>query len=203
LIKQLSQHQMKDPDELLIRQIKAGDKSSFEVVFRKYYQELCQHAFRFVTDTNLAEELVQDFFFKFWIKRESLVVSTSLRPYLFRAVQNHSLNHIEHQKISRKYADYIGFQTQGNGSPFSDFMIEKELEQQIQKSIVALPARRREIFELSRFEGLKYQEIADRLEINVKTVESQMTKALEQLRNELSEYLPSVLVLLAINILLK
>jgi RNA polymerase sigma-70 factor, ECF subfamily len=194
---------MKDPDELLILQIKTGDKSSFEVVFRKYYRELCQYSFRFLTDTHLAEEIVQDFFFKFWIKRGSLVVSSSLRSYLFRAVQNHSLNHIEHQKINRKYADYIGFQTQGNGSPFTDFMIEKELEQQIQRAIVALPARRRQIFELSRFEGLKYQEIADKLEINIKTVESQMAKALEQLRGELSEYLPSVLVLFVINILIK
>jgi RNA polymerase sigma-70 factor (ECF subfamily) len=194
---------MRDPDELLILQVKTGDKNSFEVVFRKYYQELCQYSFRFVKDALLAEEIVQDFFFKFWIKRESLVVSASLRSYLYRAVQNHSLNHIEHQKINRKYADYIGFQTQGNGSPFRDILIEKELEQQIQKAIVALPARRREIFELSRFEGLKYQEIADKLEINIKTVESQMVKALEQLRSELSEYLPSVLVLLLINILTK
>jgi len=194
---------MKDPDELLIFQIKTGDKNSFEVVFRKYYQDLCRYSFRFVADSHFAEEIVQDFFFKFWLKRESLDVSSSLRSYLFRAVQNHSLNHIEHQKINKKYADYIGFQTQGNGSPFTDFMIEKELEQQIQKAIVALPARRREIFELSRFEGLKYQEIADRLKINIKTVEAQMVKALEQLRSDLSEYLPSILVLLIINILTK
>ncbi|MEI6750549.1 MAG: RNA polymerase sigma-70 factor [Bacteroidota bacterium] len=194
---------MKDPDELLIFQIKTGDKNSFEVVFRKYYQDLCRYSFRFVADSYFAEEIVQDFFFKFWLKRESLDVSSSLRSYMFRAVQNHSLNHIEHQKINQKYADYIGFQTQGNGSPFTDFMIEKELEQQIQKAIVALPARRREIFELSRFEGLKYQEIADRLKINIKTVESQMVKALEQLRSDLSEYLPSILVLLIINILTK
>ena len=194
---------MKDPDELLIFQIKTGDKNSFEVVFRKYYQDLCRYSFRFVADSHFAEEIVQDFFFKFWLKRESLDVSSSLRSYLFRAVQNHSLNHIEHQKINKKYADYIGFQTQGNGSPFTDFMIEKELEQQIQKAIVALPARRREIFELSRFEGLKYQEIADRLEINIKTVETQMVKALKQLRSDLSEYLPSILVLLIINILTK
>ncbi|MFZ4707216.1 MAG: RNA polymerase sigma-70 factor [Bacteroidales bacterium] len=194
---------MKDPDELLILQIKTGDKNSFEVVFRKYYQDLCQYSFRFVTDSHFAEEIVQDFFFKFWLKRESLDVSSSLRSYLFRAVQNHSLNHIEHQKINKKYADYIGFQTQGNGSHFTDFMIEKELEQQIQKAIVALPPRRREIFELSRFEGLKYQEIADRLKINIKTVESQMVKALEQLRSDLSEYLPSIIVLFIINILTK
>jgi len=194
---------MNDPDAQFILQIKSGDKSSFETVFRKYYQELCQFSFRFVTDTHLAEEIVQDFFFKFWIKRESLAVNSSLRSYLFRAVQNHSLNHIEHLKINRKYADYIGFQTQGNGSLFSDIMIEKELEQQIQKAIVSLPARRREIFELSRFEGLKYQEIADKLEINIKTVESQMAKALEQLRSELSEYLPVILVGFLINILIK
>jgi RNA polymerase sigma-70 factor, ECF subfamily len=194
---------MKDPDEQLILQIKSGHKSSFEIVFRKYYRELCQYSCRFVTDTHLAEEIVQDFFFKFWIKRESLAVNSSLKSYLFRAVQNHSLNHIEHLKINRKYADYIGFQTRGNGAPFTDHMIEKELEQQIQKAIVRLPLRRREIFELSRFEGLKYQEIADKLEINIKTVESQMTKALEQLRSELSEYLPAVLLGLIINILTK
>jgi len=194
---------MNDPEELLILKIKTGDKNSFEIVFRKYYQELCQYSYRFVAYTNLAEEIVQDFFFKFWIKRESLVVSSSLSSYLFRAVQNHSLNHIEHQKINRKYADYIGFQTQGNGSPSTDIMIEKELEQHIQRAIVALPARRREIFELSRFEGLKYQEIANKLEINIKTVESQMVKALDQLRSELSEYLPSALVMLVINILIK
>jgi RNA polymerase sigma-70 factor, ECF subfamily len=194
---------MKDPDSQFILQIKSGDKGSFEIIFRKYYQELCQHAYRFVTDVHLAEEIVQDFFFKFWIKRESLAVNSSLKSYLFRAVQNHSLNHLEHVKINRKYADYIGFQTAAGGSAVTDHMIEKELERQIQKAIVCLPARRREIFELSRFEGLKYQEIADKLEINIKTVESQMTKALEQLRSELSEYLPAVLAGLIINILIK
>lgn len=194
---------MSEPDELLILQIKQGNKKSFETIFRKYYGELCLFSLRFIADSQEAEEIVQEFFFKLWLKRETLIVNSSLKSYLYKAVQNHSINYINHVKINRKYQQYIGFQTDGNGSGASDTMIEKEFEQQIHKAIATLPPRRREIFELSRFEGLKYQEIADKMEISIKTVESQMVKALEQLRISLNEYLPAVIACIIINILSK
>ncbi len=172
----------------LIEGLKTGDKRIFDEIFRLYYAPLCHYCKRFVSDAEIAEEIVQDLFFKLWIKRDSLILRTSLQSYLFKAVKNHSLNYLNQLKIQEKHRQYVGFQV---NDPFvaSDQLEESDLTILIQGAILKLPDKRREVFELSRHEGLKYSQIAEKLNISVKTVEAQMSKALEQLRNVLKEYL--------------
>lgn len=140
-----------------------------------------------------AKEVVQSIFFNLWIKRTEIEISTSLKSYLYKAVQNYCLNQLQQEKIKRKYMirkAHLPKQNRENGELK---MEEDELRKVIKSAILKLPEKRREIFELSRFEDLKYTQIAERLTISVKTVEAQMSKSLEYLRKVLKEYMPVIL----------
>ena len=149
---------------------------------------MCLFANYYTKDVDAAEEVVQDLFCKIWEKRSELKIKTSLKSYLYKSTYNHVLNHIRQEEVSKKY---ISRQLDSPETSYinTDRIIEKQLEEQIQKAIDSLPEKRREVFILSRSNGLKYQEIADILDIKLKTVESQMVKALEHLRQNLREYL--------------
>ncbi|HOP13207.1 MAG TPA: RNA polymerase sigma-70 factor [Lentimicrobium sp.] len=181
-----------DSEKLTLLALRRGDQQVFESVFREYYEPLCIHARRYVVDPEAAEEVVQDMFFKMWDRRDSLVINTSLPAYLFKAVSNHALNYIKYQRLARQYQDYVGFATGGDlAATGHDALVHDDLERRFRSLVIAMPERRQMIFEMSRFEGLKYNEIAQKLNISIKTVEVQMSKALEFMRNKLSDYLPS------------
>ena len=132
---------------------------------------------------------------KLWKKREELEIRTSLKSYLFRAVRNACLNMISHINIREEYKKYHELEVREDEKNFTDESIVTELEDRIRKTIDTLPVERRKVFVLSRFEGLKYKEIAERLNISVKTVENQMSKALKFLRENLVDYLPIILLI--------
>jgi RNA polymerase sigma-70 factor, ECF subfamily len=181
-------------DQHLISGLKNGDRTIFEQIFRAYYPELCGFSLRYLSDPMVAEEVVQDLFCKLWFRREELIINTSLKSYLYKAAANHSINHIRHQDMQRKYFSYVGFEVdEMAGGLHHDS--DGELSLLVQKALLELPEKRREIFEMSRFEGLKYHEIAEKLGINIKTVETQMTRALEFMRKYLKEFI-SVIALI-------
>ena len=139
---------------------------------------------------------MQEVFFILWQKKESIDLSKSVKSYLAAAVRNKCLNYIRDHK---KFSDtIIESKDQFVKSDYKqgDRLIEQELRKKINSSIEELPAKCREVFLLSRYENLKYQEIADRLHISVKTVETQMSKALNHLRIRLAEYIMILLILL-------
>jgi len=171
----------------LFERLKNGDEKAFEILFHKYYSYLCSFASKIISDDPAAEEIVQDFFVKIWEKRNQLKIETSLKNYLFRSVKNLCINYIQHNKIKSRYAQNV-ISNQENHYSDDDSFPEIELFEKIEESINSLPEKRKEIFRLSRQDGLKYHEIADKLNISVKTVETQISLALKTLRDKLKNY---------------
>jgi RNA polymerase sigma-70 factor (ECF subfamily) len=164
-----------------------SDLSSFETLFRQYYQMLCTYAYRFVNDTDIAEEIVQELFYKIWEKRTELQINVSIKSYLFSAVHNRCLKFIEHKNVEARYRDYYLHHESEVDTEQSHSNVG-ELQVIIDQTLDSLPERCSRIFRLNRFEGLKYHEIALKLSISIKTVEANMGKALKMLRKNLKDY---------------
>ena len=170
----------------LLEEFRRGNEKAFETVFRTYYGPLCVFAGSILQNEGAAEEVVQDFFVKLWEDRSRLLVQTSLKSYLFQSVKNQALNVIKHEKIKLRHAQHVV--DQAEKSDFSDLFVEPGLLEAIERGIDELPEKRREIFRLSREEGLKYREIAEKLNLSIKTVEAQMGLAIKYLREKLKHY---------------
>ena len=186
---------MNQEDLQLITGLKNGDRAVFEHIFRKYYPEMCRFSLRYLPDKMAAEEVVQDLFCKLWFRKEEIVINSSLKSYLYGATVNFCLNYLHHLEMERKYVGFVGFEMDENTSG-STMDSDGELTGLFEKALLRLPQKRREIFEMSRFDGLKYQEIADKLGVNIKTVETQMTRALDLMRRHLKEFLPAILLII-------
>ena len=172
-------------DRDIIEKIRKGDVVQFESLFRSSYASLVNYAKTILKDTDTAEEMVQDLFYVLWRDRKKLNITTSLKGYLFRAVYNKSMHYIEHRKVVYKHAIETKTSTSIDPDDPAEILKYKELHEKIAVIIAKLPERCARIFCMSRFEGLKYAEIADKLSISIKTVEANMGKALKEFRNEL------------------
>lgn len=168
------------------------DQGSFEELFREYFPPLMAFARKILVDEDDAREVVHQVFVTIWEKRQEIDLSQSLKSYLFTSVHNRSLNVIRDRK---KFSSVEVPDVAGEWD-VSSVIESMELEEKIMEVIGSLPEKCREVFELNRFEGLKYSEIADKLEISVKTVENQMSKALKILREKLMKYMSIVLWLI-------
>ena len=168
---------------------------AFEKVFTDWFGHLYAYAMSVVKDEETAEEVVQKVFCRIWEKRERLEVHTSLKAYLYGCVYHECVNWMRREKRRRDYRSGVmgRLGSEAGKSPDNAFdrVEARELEQRLQRALDELPEQCRAIFELSRFSGLKYREIADQLGISVKTVEAQMGKALKLLRCKLADYFKS------------
>ncbi len=176
-------------DFFIVRKIKEGDIKVFEGVFRRYYSPLCLYAAGITGRTDIAEEIIQDLFYVLWRDREGLQIFTSLNGYLYGAVRNRSLQYCEHRQVRDRHKDKtISEKVEISDSTPEEQLEYKELEELINKTLGKMPERRLRIFRMQRFEGKKYAEIAKILSISIKTVEAEMTKALQSLRKEIENY---------------
>lgn len=176
---------------------KAIDKNiekEFEALFKNYFKALHAYAFGILNDDVGAEEIVQNVFLKLWERKELLQTEESLRPYLYKCVYHDSLNYIRHTKVRNKFAEYVKHQNAMEGDA-AERTQAKELEHNFRQALNELPQQCRTVFQMSRFQNLKYKEIAEALNISVKTVEVHMGKALKSLRFKLVDYLPILLCL--------
>ena len=172
------------------------DPSAFEQVFKTHFKDLHSYAITLVQDDAMAEEMVQQVFFKLWERAGKLTISGSIAAYLYRAVHNESLNYIKHQKVKAVHQLYVAHSMKDNHeSSASKKLLTSELEKKIQEALNELPEQCRTVFQMSRFEELKYAEIAERLDISVKTVENHMGKALKMLRARLVDFLTFLILL--------
>jgi len=184
---------MADKDALYLKGLKEGDRFVFEQIFRAYYPILCNYARRYSPDKFTAEEIVQDFFCKLWDKHSELQINTGFSNYLRKSVINHALNHARKVETERKFIDYGDNMEETYGMTAES---NYELLEHISRALLELPEKRREIFELSRFEGLKYHEIAEKLHINIKTVETQMARSLEFMRKYLKDFIVAIALIM-------
>lgn len=169
------------------------DEKVFEQVFKTHFKALHSYAYTILKDDAIAEEMVQNVFFKLWEKKEQLDIQTSLKAYLYKAVYHESLNYLKHQKVKSVHQAYAMHSTDHTSNLAEKKLLQGELENKLQMAMNDLPEQCRTIFQLSRFEELKYREIADTLGLSVKTVENQMGKALKILRSKLVEFLPTII----------
>lgn len=160
------------------------EEAQFEHIFKRWYTPLCRFAFRLTGKTQAAEDIVQEVFIQFWDKRKSLEIHYSEKAYLFQAVYHRSLNFLKMANRNPHISHEEEFQ-HPMGQAADAQLMYAETEDAIENGIRKLPDGCREIFELSRFEGLSYREISDLLDISPKTVEAQMSKALRILRQAL------------------
>lgn len=181
-----------------MKQIAQISLSEFENVFRSHYEDLCAIANRYLEDLDAAEEIVQSVFVKFWEGRKDIQIQSSIKGYLVTAVRNNCLNQLKHINIREEFKAHNQREIDSNHIMVDEEVEATELEEKIRASINELPEARKKIFMLSRYEGLKYKEIAEKMGISIKTVENQMGSAIKQLRTDLADYLVSILILLGL-----
>jgi RNA polymerase sigma-70 factor (ECF subfamily) len=181
-------------DQFLLNSLQDGEEKAFDFIFRKYYKALCAQANLYVHDLDQAQNLVQDCFIKMWENRKNAGQIKNLSAYLSFMVRNRSIDHV------RKSKKEIITELVSEGVEMTDssdeIFISYEFEEKLVEALSMLPERCRVAFEYSRFEGLTYNEIAQKMNVTVKAVEALMSRSLRILRVELKEYLPLLLMFL-------
>lgn len=186
-----------DDNELILR-LQGEDESAFDIVFRTYYKWLCAFAENYVKNHEAAEEIVEDFFCHFWENSREFSINTSLKGYLFKSIHNRCLNFIRNERVRKRYISenqYIFYDDEllsvSVPAFYESAIAIDELEKNIKLAIDELPVQCKTVFCLNRFEDLSYIEIADKLNVSINTVKTQMARALQKLRISLKDYLVS------------
>ena len=186
----------------LFDQVKAGDQKAYELMFSIYFARLNDFANHVIKDNIISQDIVLEVFLKIWENR-SKIESLNLEAFLFRLVRNGCIDYIKHIKVvnnrmheievTAKYEELYRIDFVGN-EPY--ILIEQELKNKIEKTVQSLPNRCREVFILSRIDGLKNKEIAEKLNINIKNVERHLNRALQSFYKNFSEDLTIALIVL-------
>src|SRR5215510_9591875 len=170
---------MEFPDEQIALRLTNRDEAAFEQVFKTHYKNLHAYAFTILKDEDEAEEMVQQVFFKLWERSEHLSFSGPVAAYLYRAVHNETLNFMKHQKVKAGHQMHVAYSMKNKSDQPHGELTGKELEKKFRAALSELPEQCRTVFQMSRFEDMKYKEIAEKLDISIKTVENHMVKALK------------------------
>jgi len=165
----------------LFNKIKEGDKKAFEQLFSFYYDSLCNFAYLFVQDTQVAEEAVSDVFVNIWRKKERINIELNLKSYLYKSTKNAVISYTRKRKLNivsiDEYKDASGIETP------ETLLIKTEKTEHFNKILMTLPKKAGLVFRMHKVDGMKYREIAEVLGISEKTVENHMGNSLRHLRN--------------------
>jgi RNA polymerase sigma-70 factor (ECF subfamily) len=178
------------PDErFLIAELNKGNAKAFSLLFNIWYKDMVLYGGNFLPDQAACEDIVQSVFLKLWSERATLDIETSLKSYLLKAVRNACLDEIRHRHIVLEHESSVL-----SGNPSVDwadpgsYILYSDLQKHLHRALKRMPAACREAFELNRFEGLKYREIAEKLNVSERTVEVRISKAIDLLRIDLREF---------------
>ena len=192
---------MKDSE--LLKELKKSDEKAFEELFRRYFTVLHNYAGFYTGRTQIAEDIVHDIFYKIWDTRSTLVIHTSLKPYLYRAVHNNCIQHLRHLKVVKEHSRKNEARLEEAllmNKLYLETGLSKLYENEIRELVVAvidkLPDKTRNIYELSRNQHKKNFEIAKILKVTEKTIEYHISRVLVLLREELKDYLPGIIIIL-------
>ncbi len=170
----------------MIRSLRSGRESAYDKLFRDYYRPLSVFAVKYVSDLDLAREIVQNLFVHLYENRSSLVITTSLESYLYQSVRNRCLNQIKQRKTQKEHLENYSLDQEGS-EDMEAIIREKELEHAIFKIVDSLSSQRQNVFIMSRVNGLSNSEIAGKLNISKRTVETHISHALKILREKLGD----------------
>ena len=179
---------MKEEDIQLINRIKTGDEDSFKQLFETWYALLVAFANKYVLNLELARDIVQELFVHLYENRRNLIITASLKSYLFQSVQNRCLNHLKSHQLHEAHHKKLT-ESMDHSIHLEDQVLETEMEHVIFQNVNKLPDQCKRIFLLSRMEGKRNMEIAEELRISKRTVETQISKALKILREALKHYM--------------
>ncbi|SHF84352.1 RNA polymerase sigma-70 factor, ECF subfamily [Fodinibius roseus] len=177
-----------------IDNVQQGDEKAFERLFKKYFYDLSRFAWRYVKSKAVAEELVQEVFADIWDNRKVWNPTSSLKLYLYQSVKHQALDYLKHEQVRDEYDPQWREKREHPTIRLQDTRREEQIRKAINKEIEALPPRSKMTYKLHRHDGLTYKEIAEVMDVSVKTVESQMTRTLKRLRKRLSYLLPFLLI---------
>lgn len=186
-------------DKYYLNQMSNDNKDAFTFLFRKYYKDLVLFGGNYLNERDSCEDIVQNIFLRLWDNRKEVSIETSLKSFLLKSVQNACLDELRHQNSVRTHETYTLAFGETDDLDIENYILYSDLYDKLTKSLAKLPTDCRQAFEMSRFEGLKYKEIAKILNMSERTVEVRIGKALALLR----EYLKDFLLLLLILFLLK
>lgn len=186
----------------LFKAVSEGNEKAFEQLYKLYFPRLYAFALKMINDNECAKDVVQNVFIRLW-ERSGTFSTEHSEAFLFKMVRNASLNYIRHLKVVDNLKSYVKDKYQGEELYYIDMvgdepyvLIEKELQEKVSNVMDSLPEKCRQVFHLSRIEGLKNQEIADQLNVSIKTVEKHISKALTIYREKFSDHLPFQVFLL-------
>lgn len=192
--------QRSDLDDYFFRRFKSGDEAAFERIFKAHYHKIAGFCSQFTGDAETAGNIAQEAFINLWLNREKIETLNGIVSFLYTSARSGCLNDIRHKKVISRYQEHYlqAKEDQLNREILESFDFSSleylELEELIRQAVAKLPEKCRQVLIMSRFEGKKNQEIADELQIAVKSVEANMTRALRSLKADLSAYLPAVLI---------
>jgi len=180
-----TQFSMKNDLDELISRLKQHDKEAFNLLFHMYAEKIFKFSLTFFNSESEAEEIVQEVFLKIWLKRETITDPNTFNAFIYTIAKNLIFNNLKRNVYRKKYESYMYSRVDDSLNSTENEVLHEETKQRITKAIDALPKQRRKVFLLSRRDGLKNKEIAEKLTISLKTVETHMSLSLKYLREVL------------------
>lgn len=181
-------------EKFLLEQLRTGNKDSFSLFFKLYYRDLVLFAGSYIPNKEKCEDIVQNVFLKLWNEREHILIEVSLKSFLLKSVKNLCLDEIRHIHVVNKHEDHTYNNSYIDDEDTDNYILYSDLHSHLNDALKKLPDLYRQAFEMNRFDGLKYKEIAQKLSVSERTIEVRIGKAIGLLRQYLKEFLISIIL---------